>query len=352
MALPSLLSFQRGFVVSDGLMFSVCSSGDSTHLEPIRVIRHGIRGVLPEKSKESVSNPQRTESAKTAHNATGFEVRFAFRTLPADRLLFACSDPDFRRSVDAFIDRFFRPGVAEFDEVCLRYARNLLNGRWLWRNRILGSVSVVAKGKGDSGAEYRGDGSRLRDFENYTPDEERLAREVITTGLLSEAGEAPVVSVTGRIDFGFEGQVEVFASQNMVTKKPNGFARSLYKVDMISRKDLLRILLVADKSGEDAGEFAADQIDMGLAALRDQKIGNAIRVIDTWYSRYAQIGAPISVEPNGASLEYNEILRNRPEDGKTLLSRLDSFVPGEEFNKDAAYVIALMIRGGVFSEKG
>ena len=48
---------------------------------------------------------------------------------------------------------------------------------------------------------------------------------------------------------------------------------------------------------------------MGHAALRDQKIGNALRTIDTWYPRYTEHGRPLPVEPNGASLEAQEFFR-------------------------------------------
>jgi CRISPR-associated protein Csy3 len=349
--IPGVLSFQRGTIVTDGTLASIVPRESEERLVPIKVIRHGIRGINNNPKDENsahIANVQRTESAKTATDAIGLAVEFSFRTLPADHLLFGCSDPDYRRAVDGFIARFFVRGVREFDEVCLRYARNILNGRWLWRNRMLGDVSVEAK----SGAfVYKGNGSHLNDFDDYTEDEKALAENVIASGFLSPPNSAaPVLNVEGRVTFGFTGEVEVFPSQNMVTNKPKGFARSLYKVDMISRKELVSILSGANKDGEDAGEFMADMIDMGRAALRDQKIGNAIRTIDTWYPDYA--GIPIPVEPNGASLETNTLHRKPVAvNAKGLLSKIDEIVPSATFNPDAAYLIALIVRGGVFSEK-
>jgi len=341
------LSFQRGTIVTDGVLSSIVPGESAERLVPIKVIRHGIRGINNNPKGEDVANIQRTESAKTATDAIGLAVEFSFRTLPAGRLLFGCSDPDYRRAVDGFIARFFVRGRPEFDEVCLRYARNILNGRWLWRNRMLGEVSVSAK---CGGIVYKGDGSRPNDFDDYTEDEKALAQNVIASGfLLPPDSAAPVLNVEGRVTFGFTGEVEVFPSQNMVTNKPKGFARSLYKVDMISRKDLVSILSGANKDGEDAGEFMADMIDMGRAALRDQKIGNAIRTIDTWYPDYA--GIPIPIEPNGASLETNSLYRKPvAANAKGLLAKIDEIVPSATFNPDAAYLIALIVRGGVFSE--
>lgn len=345
--IPGVLSFQRGTIVTDGTLSSIVPGEAAERFVPIKVIRHGIRGINNSPKGEDVANIQRTESAKTATDAVGLAVAFSCRTLPAERLLFGCSDPTYRRAVDGFIARFFVRGVPEFDEVCRRYARNILNGRWLWRNRMLGDVSVSAK-CGD--IVYKSSGSRLNDFDEYTEDEKALAQNVIASGfLLPPNSAAPALSVVGRVTFGFTGEVEVFPSQNMVTNKPKGFARSLYKVDMISRKELVSILSGASKDGDDAGEFMADMIDMGRAALRDQKIGNAIRTIDTWYPDYA--GMPIPVEPNGASLETNSLHRKPvAANAKGLLAKIDEIVPSATFNPDAAYLIALIVRGGVFSE--
>ncbi|MDA8390731.1 MAG: type I-F CRISPR-associated protein Csy3 [Gammaproteobacteria bacterium] len=346
--LPSVLSVQRGTIVTDGIMSSLITKDSETETRPIRVVRHGIRGTLPKKDKDSVSNPQRTESAKTAPNAIGLAVSFAFRTIPARKgLIFACSEEPYRQAIEWFIARFFRPDGLEFQEVCRRYARNILNGRWLWRNRILGDVTVNARDTAE-GTVYRSDGSRQTDFADYTEDEKALAEKVIAAGLLGSG--MPSVRVEGHVMFGFTGQVEVFPSQNMVTSKPKGFARSLYKVNIIAPKTLMAIMSSARNDGEEAGEFAADMIDMGQAALRDQKIGNAIRTIDTWYPD--SDGTPIPVEPNGASLERNVLCREKKGAGaKDLLTQIDEIQPSETFNPDAAFLIALLVRGGVFSEK-
>jgi CRISPR-associated protein Csy3 len=277
---PSVLALQRGSIVTDGLMYSrLAGANGAVQLKPISVVRHGIRGIntSPKADSKTPGLVQRTESAKTSPGAIGLVVKFAYRTLPADQLLFACADLAYRNHLEAFIQRYFNPGVAEFDEVCLRLARNILNGRWLWRNQMLGAVKVTASTQDKA---YSGEGSRQRDFENYTQDERDLAKNVIAAGLI---GANIPVRVEGHVDFGFDGAVEVFPSQNMVTKKPDGFARSLYKVEPISFQDLRSILNTSKGDGEDAEEFCADMIRMGHAALRDQKIGNAIRTIDTWY---------------------------------------------------------------------
>lgn len=370
--LPSVFAVQRGVVVTDGLMSSLrlkprpepkseqaaARKGApdevaerETVTREIRVIRHGIRGtnINPKPGTDSVALPARVESAKSCHDAIGLEVSFSFRTIPANTLPFACSEPEYKKAIQGFIERYFVPGVREFDEVCLRYARNILNGRWLWRNRILGDVSVTATTR--NGTVYTSKGSSLHGFGDYTEDERKLAENVIATGLLGH-GASPAVRVTGRVDFGFEGEVEVFPSQNMVTNKPDGFGRSLYKVDMIPRRELMAILGTEKGGGIDAGNYHADMIDMGRAALRDQKIGNAIRTIDTWYMGADEASGPIPVEPNGASLDRNAVLRSaKGYSAESLLQEIDEMHPGDAFDERAAFLIALLVRGGVFSGK-
>jgi CRISPR-associated protein Csy3 len=353
--LPGVLSFQRGFVLSDGLFFNLEPSeqapAELVKGSAVRVIRHGIRGANAHtKPGKDNSNIQRTESAKTSTRAAGVLVQFFLRSLPASELLYACTDTAYRAKLARFIQAYFQPGVAEFDDVCLRYARNILRGSWLWRNRVLGQVSICAQ-VGDS--LYRDtprtlDGD-LFDPKSFTQDEKGLAR-AISQGFVSPLGAAPVIAVQARIEFGFQGEVEVFPSQNMVTSKPDGFGRSLYKVDMLSRSQLREILQSSRKDGDRAGEFAADMIVMGHAALRDQKIGNALRTIDTWYEG-ADPMVPIAVEPTGASLTFNQELRSAKEQASALLKRIDEFSPSAgTYSKEAAFLVALIIRGGVFSE--
>ncbi len=341
--IPEVLSIQRGTIVTDGIMSSIIQGANGEYLEPVRVIRHGIRGITAKEKAKDVYNIQITESAKTSHKAIGLHVGFSYRAIDAQKLLFSCSDKDYANAFTGMINRVFfnAEHSEELTEVCRRYARNILNGRWLWRNRVLGKVTVEAR-HGDR--VFSGEGSSLIGFDCYTDAEKALA-DIIINQL--RGNDDTAIEVSGRVMFGFTGEVEVFPSQNMVNNKPSGFARSLYKVDPISRRDLLSII---SKRG-DAGDFAGDIIDMGIAALRDQKIGNAIRTIDTWYPGYEEVGCPIPVEPNGASIEHNWFYRESH--WKNILSKttIENVSPGSQFNPEIAYLIALVIRGGVYGKQ-
>lgn len=340
--MPGVLSFQRGFVISDGLFFNQFPDGTES---PVNVIRHGIRGTqnINNDSKADVSNIQITETAKTDGAARGVKVGFGLRVLPLADTLFACAgdeSKEIRAALDGFIEK--ARSSEGLQEVARRYARNILNGRWLWRNRILGaeintSVSSQDKLVATSDALL----TSLNHFDSYTEDERKLG-QIIAEAMI---GSSPcALEVEAVIDFGFAGAIELFPSQNYVENKPSGFARPLYK---LGHPDPVR------KNG-DGSSKAMDLNDtrrMGVAALRDQKIGNALRTIDTWYPAWQEHGKPIPVEPNGASLDAQAFFRRDGGDKKfsafELMKRINLLDPN---STDGMFLIASLMRGGVFSE--
>jgi CRISPR-associated protein Csy3 len=140
------------------------------------------------------------------------------------------------------------------------------------------------------------------------------------------------LTVTARLAFPVKGAVEVFPSQNYVENKPKGFARPLYKLGNPER--------VVHNEVQDARV-------MGRAALRDQKIFNAIRTIDTWYPAFDETGFPIAIEPLGASLEQQEFYRPGKASAFDMLKRLALIDPD---SAEGMYCIAALDRGGVYGE--
>jgi CRISPR-associated protein Csy3 len=342
--LPSIFSVQRCMIISDAEMFNrIPDSAGGFKETPIQVIRHGILGTQNVVGKDKdVKNPQRTESAKTDPGATGMVVEFSMSTITLDNAVFACNQNDFRASVQGFIERFKSSG--ELREICNRYARNILNGRWLWRNRILGQNITVTVTCGNEQIMSDATARPHSTFGDYTDNEKKLGDLL----MLSLTEKPMQFVVTGTVDFGMAGSFEVFPSQNYVSDKPKGFARSLYKLSRISRQDLIRIM-----SKDDADTYSGDIIDMGNAAIRDQKIGNAIRTIDTWYEG-GNDATPIPVEPKGANIETNEVKRGGKNSLFETIIAVDDIVPakdGEPLGQDAMFILANLVRGFLAGEK-
>jgi CRISPR-associated protein Csy3 len=347
--LPGVLSFQRGIVISDALFYNEIAGHFEPH--PLPVVRHGIRGtqninkngdgdtsVAGAAKRQEVSNIQTTDTAKLSPDADALIVRFSLRFLDFRNALFACApgakDPDaevaaLRESIAGFIERARQgEGVAEIGR---RYARNIANGRWLWRNRLIArNIAVAVSRNGGKLAEFDALSIPLNRFDDYSEDERRVA-EAIADGIRGH--NSAMLSVIARIEFGAKGAIEVFPSQNYIEDKPKGFARSLYCLGEQEKRD----------------KTAAVR-HMGHAALRDQKVSNALRTIDTWYAEYEAFGRPIPVEPNGANLEAQKFFRNgKKQSAFDLVKQLNALDPA---SPDGMFVTASLIRGGVFSEGG
>lgn len=344
--LPGVLSFQRGMLATDALFFNVFDDG---RVSPLQVVRHGIRGTqniykvgagdsagstAASMKRENVSNIQTTDSAKLDPDAVALQVNFDLRFLGLECLLFACA-PGQKDSVDdvhairgalsAFIAKAkLSEGIKE---IACRYTRNIANGRFLWRNRAVAqSVTVVVSDGTKEIASFNALKIPLNEFANYSDEEHRVA-DVIAAGLRGD--RLAQLRIKAIVDFGVRGPVEVFPSQNYLEKE-RGFARPLYCV------------------GDAPPAQRAHTIqEMGQAALRDQKVGNALRTFDTWYPAFAERRLPIPIEPNGASLDAQEFFRNTADtSGFRLMLRVGDLDPN---TNEGMFVLACIIRGGVFS---
>jgi CRISPR-associated protein Csy3 len=346
--LPGVLAYQRGMITTDCLFFNRYDNGT---LSPLPVTRHGIRGTqninkitegsedgasAASATRESPSNIQTTDSAKLDPNAVALEVRFDLRFVDIKQLLFSCAPgkkdsqdivQKLRTSFNNFVDRA-KSGDAIRSLAC-RYARNIANGRFLWRNRMLAEkVTVEVYSGSQLIASFNALSIPLDTFEEYLPDEEKVA-EVIEQGL-KDGNRNAKLSIRAIVDFGVRGAVEVFPSQNYLEGKEKGFARPLYCVGF-------------ERMDQDKHSVKV----MGQAAFRDQKISNALRTIDTWYPAYSDRRVPIPVEPNGASLDAQEFFRNTSaSSGFKLMLKMNELDPS---SPDGQFLLACIIRGGVFS---
>lgn len=343
---PPVFSFQRSMLVTDGAFFNQIDGRFENH--PLTIVRHGLRGTQNvnetkgDSSKDgerNVSNIQQTESAKTDHNAEAAVVTFGIRLLDLKHSLFACAAEDVattnavRASVEGFVER--AKASEGLMEICRRTSRNIANGSWLWRNRTSASEIEIAVLSGETTiAKFDAFTVPMNHFREYTTDEIKVA-EILAEGL--RGNRAANLEVRATIRFGVKGSVEVFPSQAYIEDKPTGFARPLYKI-----------------AGSSVGREAADPTNgvrvMGQAGLRDQKISNRLRTIDTWYADFEAVGKPIPVEPMGASLEYMQFFRSDKKNASSfgLLARLNTLDPASD---EGMFAIASIMRGGVFGEK-
>lgn len=338
---PSVLALTRAILISDALMYSEVGG----QLMPLHVVRHGIRGTqnVNKAGDREVSNIQQTDSAKLDAASSALVVKFDLRmtdiaeTLEAMAVKRGDKYPlkDYRASYFDFVARAKESeGLVE---VANRFARNVLNGRWLWRNRALASdieIRVWLKGEEVPMMVVDALSIPMDHFDDYTG-EERALGHVLAQGLRGES-RGVTVKIEARVDFGLQGAIEVHPSQNYVQNKPKGLARLLYYVGQPIDERF---------AGQNLDDFNAIR-RLGQAAIRDQKVGNALRTIDTWYADFEEEGVPIAVEPVGTSLKAQTFYREGDASAFALAKKFFLLDPNSQ---DGMFMIASLIRGGVYS---
>ncbi len=311
-ALPSLLSFERKIEVSDALMFSGRWQGDKWDAIPItkRQNRSTQSAYGTEDKKKAEANPVSSDSddANLFSEHDSLNVKFTLRTIGDVGNPFACNEPDF--------ESVFKENIAVDKEECLRelayrYAHNIASGRFLWRNRINAKEAKVVVTIGDKDIPFNCFDFPLREFETQrnNADLNELAN-VLYSGLSANVDDSifVLINVSAFVLLG-NGQ-HVFPSQemNMGEKK-----KVLFKLN-------------------------------DCAAMHSVKVANAIRTIDTWYK---DAEFPIAAEPFGAVTQKGQAYRKNGDDLYTLMQNM---VNGGEISKeDRSFILANLIRGGVFS---
>lgn len=333
-----VLAFEKKLVVSDGYMYGTTWEDRSGKAVPVRLQEKSVRGTISNRLKGAVKNDpaklneeiqkanlQTVDSASLTMDEDTLKLEFTVKVLSGVQYPSACNDPKHYESIKKMGEDF----IAEngFKELSRRYALNLANGRFLWRNRVGAEkieVHVVALKEDGVEKEWIFDAYdfSLKDFGDTSDDVEELA------GLIAEAlcGERNylLLKVTA---FAFEGQgQEVYPSEEMILNKD--------KVEGREKKS--KILYQVND----------------IAAMHSQKLGNAICAIDTWYPSFDEVETgPIAVEPYGAVTNMGMAYRT-PKEKKDFYTLFDDYSNGVDLDSDddKNYVMAVLVRGGVFGK--
>lgn len=337
----SVLAFERKLDPSDALFGAGRwdQRDDGAQWPAVGVREKSVRGTIsnrlatkdqdPAKLDASIQSPnlQTVDVATLPNDADTLRVRFTLRVLGGAGTPSSCNNTDYqeklRLTVQQYVDK------VGFAELARRYALNLANGRFLWRNRV-GAEQVEVRVRhlvrGEEGQSWTFDANQfsLRHFDapaEAQPPLQALA-QVIEHGLAGSAHALLEVVAYARVG---DGQ-EVYPSQELILDK-----------------------------GDKKGQKSKTLYTVGtVAAIHSQKIGNALRTIDTWYpdDEGTAIG-PIAVEPYGSVTSQGRAYR-QPKQKADFYNLLDNWVIKDrapEAIGNQHYVMATLIRGGVFGEK-
>ncbi|WP_323122643.1 type I-F CRISPR-associated protein Csy3 [Burkholderia alba] len=328
----SVLAFERKLDPSDAIFRAGRwdERDDPLAWGPIGIGVKSVRGTIsnrlktkdqdPAKLDAAIENPnlQTVDVATLPADADTLKVEFTLRVLAGAGTPSACNSAAYRARLQSVVNDY----VAQqgFTELANRYAANLANGRFLWRNRIGAEsvwVEVAQQRNGQSARTWSFDALslNLRALDELDPEVTALGG-LIASGLAGH--EHVLLRVTAYVRLG-RGQ-EVFPSQELILDKgSNGKSKTLYRVQ-------------------------------DVAAIHSQKIGNAVRTIDTWYEGAGDLG-PIAVEPYGSVTTQGKAYR-QPKQKQDFYTLLDDWLlkdktpPAEQQH----FVMAVLIRGGVFGD--
>jgi CRISPR-associated protein Csy3 len=329
----SVLAFEKKLVPSDGYFYGTRWE-DKSETVALELQEKSVRGTISNRLKLAVKNdPAKLNAEVEKPNlqtvdacALGIDQdtlthQFTLKVLGGVERPSACNNALFKQSYQKAARTYIEQ--EGFTELGRRYAQNIASARFLWRNRV-GAEQIEVQVKvlnKDQKQQWTFDAHNYstRSFDQQDNQVGQLG-EKISTALASSDG-ALLLEITTYAQLG-KAQ-EVYPSEELVLDKGKSKkSKVLYQVK-------------------------------GHAAMHSQKIGNALRSIDTWYPAYSneeESAGAIAIEPYGAVTNLGKAYRT-PKDKQDFYTHFDAWARGGELStNDQHYVMAVLVRGGVFGE--
>jgi len=329
-SVASVLAFEKKLVPSDGYLYGTIWEKRFEKATPLKLNEKSVRGTISNRLKPAVQNDpmklnaevekanlQKVDACALDADEDTLKLILTLKVLSGVEKPSACNNAEFNNAYRETALKYIEENG--FQELARRYALNIANSRYLWRNRVgAEKVEVIVFADGKKWAFNAMDFS-LRDFNYNHPAVDELAG-LIADALCGKTKGPLLITVEAYALIG-KAQ-EVYPSEELVLDKGKG--------------DKSKILYAVN----------------GTAAMHSQKIGNALRTIDTWYPEFesANIG-PIAVEPYGAVTNLGKAYRT-PKDKVDFYTLFDKYAMGGtlENKEQEHYVMAVLVRGGVFGQ--
>ncbi len=335
---PSVLAFEAKLVLSDAMMKSGNweDREDESKWKAVKVEEIRARGTISNRMKDDIlddaskleqkieeetkkPNPLLYDKASLPFDNDTLKVSFTLRILGNIKKPTACNIAKYEEKLAEVVSGYIKE--YGFEELAKRYALNIANGRFLWRNRVSAESVEIRVKVGEELLTFDAYEIGMRDFTKSNESLSKLA-DAIEAGLSDTTEENFVfIEVDAFVKMGKGQQVYPSQKMNMETKKGEK-SKFLFKLN----------------------EGKANE----MAGMHSQKIGNALRTIDDWHSEADRVGA-IAIEPYGSVTSRGVAYRTGNDNFYKLL---DNWMkkdkePSEE---EQHYLMAVLIRGGVFSE--
>lgn len=321
----SVLAFERNLDISDAFFSQVNSADKGAKAIPVKISEKSVRGTISNRLKNNITkdpakldaeiekaNLQKVDSAALSEDCDTLVAKWSCKVLPFTGKPNVCNDQGYQKAlldtVQSYLDE---NGTAELAK---RYAINIANARWLWRNRVGAEEIMVTVKCNDETLEFTATKINLHSFDTESPELTKLAKH-IESGLNGDV--FVILYIEAKAVMGY-GQ-EVYPSQELILDTGSTKSKVLYQIN--------------EKAG-----------------MHSQKVSNAIRTIDTWYP---DAEFPIAIEPYGAVTTMGTAFR-QPKQKMDFYSLFDDWVLKGNKPKieQQHYVMGVLIRGGVFGASG
>ncbi|MGE0290395.1 MAG: type I-F CRISPR-associated protein Csy3 [Bradyrhizobium sp.] len=349
-----MLSFARSLQPSEGLFWGLPADGGKP--QPIEVLPRGVRGQNSQASAEKESsqnlpgrsNPQFIESAVVPQGCNGVRLKFSMWILPHTMEPWACDVPEVSAAYKDLIQQYRSKGG--FKHLARLYLWNIANGRFSWRNRFQADAMKVA---------ITFDGNEVV----FDPTHPRLGFE--TPASVDELSAAALTNATAPIEE-LIAHIERGLSTERVALDVTWQASMQEGQEIFPSQEYLR----ADKNNDASPSRVYAKLPtyfqgrlINQASMHSQKIGAAIRHVDVWH-KHPDYSA-IAVNPYGGVQKTGAVLRTtrarKGEDSaksfyrlikepEELFSAIESASEADSIPADVHFVIANLVRGGVFGE--
>jgi CRISPR-associated protein Csy3 len=324
---PSVLAFEKKLVPSDGFMYGTTWKNRASEAKPLKIIEKSVRGTISNRLKNTQdadketkkANLQKVDNCALSLEQDTLKLIFTLKVLSGVENPSACDNQIFKVNFQKNAKRYIEN--EKFKELSKRYAVNIANGRFLWRNRVgIEELEVIVKSNNLDLTFTKKDNIGIDDFETDNKKIQELSEQIAKT--LSGEQDFLLLEITAFAKIG-KAQ-DVYPSEEMVLDKSKGKGAKS------------KILYQVDKQ----------------AAMHSQKIGNAIRTIDTWYADYENNKQAIAIETYGSVTNLGVAYRkNIKVHFYTLFDKFARLEEGEKLdNEEEHFVMAVLVRGGVFGE--
>lgn len=340
---PSVLAFSRSINPGHMLMFSAPRVGLSyDDLAPLSVRDEPLRGLnATSKTKEeekSMAVLQVVESAELAAGDSVLVLMGKVLVRHQSGTPHSCNEKDFFAQHQAIVAEAKAAG--DFKELAARYAVTMAMGGWAWRNALEAETLTVSVswGQGDSRNDVW--------FVDLLPAEKDMFD---LNSPEYEAHKASLTKLAGAIEEALA--VDTLRGQNFTLRADIvlGLGARVYPSQEWASTEMQKASVENWKGGKGVTRTLAKlkaPDGRTQAIMNDRKIGNALRVIDTWYPK-ASPNCPIAVEPYGANSHQSVAYRGGASD--SVFGAVGMIAKGEKLNREQRlFYMATCIRGGVF----